>query len=224
MSEITRRGLMLILSAPSGVGKTTLAKLLLKNDKHVHSSVSITTRAKRPGEKDGIDYYYTDVGTFKQMIDEGEFLEYAEVFGNFYGTPRFAVERHLVEGEDVVFDIDWQGHRQLTSIARQDVASIFILPPSKGELIRRLKCRNHDGVDALAERISQIDTEISHWHEYDYTVINRDLDDSFEKILAILRAERLKKARRLGLKKFIGDIMQEDVKHAVEDTVEELEK
>ncbi len=219
MSEIKRRGLMLILSAPSGAGKTTLARMLLKSDQHVHSSVSVTTRDKRPGEKDGVHYYYTDVPTFKQMIDNEEFLEYAEVFHHFYGTPKFAVEKHLDEGEDVVFDIDWQGHRQLTSIARQDVASIFLLPPSKDELIRRLRERNQDTNGVLMQRIEQIDTEISHWHEYDYTIINRDLDDSFEKVTAILKAERLKKTRRIGLTKFIGDMIREDIKHAVEDMI-----
>lgn len=223
MSEIKRRGLMLILSAPSGAGKTTLAKMLLKKDKHLHSSISVTTRTKRPGEKDGIDYYYTDVVTFKRMVDSGDFLEYAEVFNNFYGTPKFAVEKHLQEGEDVVFDIEWQGHRQLTSVARQDVASVFILPPSKDELIRRLKNRNQDSPEVLIRRIEQIDTEISHWHEYDYTIINRDLEDSFEKVLAILKAERLKKTRRLGLNKFIADIIQEDIKHAVEEVIEGLD-
>jgi guanylate kinase len=209
--DIKRRGLMLVLSAPSGTGKTTMAKKLMKSDDHIHWSVSMTTRPVREGEVDGIDYHFVSIDQFKGMVTQGELLEYAEVFGNFYGTPKSAVESYLSSGEDVLFDIEWQGHRQLTSSARQDVTSVFILPPSKKELLQRLQIRNSDCSEVIQNRIEHVNGELSHWHEYDYHILNRDLDESVEKLHAILRAERLRKTRRTGLANFVGDLLREEI-------------
>lgn len=210
MLKIKRRGLMLILSSPSGAGKTTLSNLVLQIDDHISQSVSYTTRNKRENEVDGEDYYFTDKATFQKMIDNNEFLEYATVFGELYGTPRKQVEDMLDVGEDVLFDIDWQGNRQLTALARDDVVSIFILPPSKHELHQRLLMRNQDSQETIQLRMMKANDEIQHWHEYDYTIINHDLDESLKKILAILRAERLKKRRRLGVVNFVKQLLTEE--------------
>lgn len=214
--NINRRGLMLVLSAPSGTGKTTLSKLLQKHDKHINISISTTTREKRENELNEIDYTFVTEKKFKKMIDENKFLEYAEIFDNYYGTPREQVENLLSNGEDVLFDIDWKGHRQLTAIAREDVSSIFILPPSKDELLKRLKARNQDSIEVLRKRMDQLNLEINHWHEYDYVIINKNINDTLQKIICILKAERLKKARRIGLSGFISNFMQqtlnEDIK------------
>jgi guanylate kinase len=208
-SHITRRGLMFVLSAPSGSGKTTLKKLLLQNDEHVVRSISVTTRDIRPYEVDGVDYIFTDVQNFKKMVDNNEFLEYAKVFDNYYGTPRQIVEENLLKGIDVLFDIDWQGHRQLTSSMREDVTSVFILPPSKNELVKRLRGRD-DGISAsIRKRLEQMNLEINHWHEYDYVVVNDRLQESVQKLLMILRAERLRKNRRTGLSNFVSRLMNE---------------
>ncbi len=215
--NIKRRGLMFVLSAPSGAGKTTMARKLMKVDQHVHWSVSITTRQMRPGEQDGVDYHFVSQDQFKAMVVYGEMLEYAEVFGNFYGTPRAQVEELLNSGEDVIFDIEWQGHRQLVSSDREDVASIFILPPTKKELINRLQLRNTDCLDTINKRMDHVNFELSHWHEYDYHIINRNLDESVEKLYAILRAERLKKKRRLGLANFVGDLLREELNEILND-------
>ncbi|MHC0449242.1 MAG: guanylate kinase [Candidatus Lariskella arthropodorum] len=206
MPRIKRRGLIFLLSAPSGAGKTTLAKKLLECDKHLHLSISITTRKMRAGEQHGVDYYFTDIDNFRKMIEAGEFLEYAEVFGELYGTPRSAVEDYLSRGEDVLFEVDWQGHRSLIATARNDVSSVFILPPSREELLSRLNKRN-DGEEMVKYRMAMADTEMSHWNEYDYTIINRNIEYSVDKLYAILRAERLKKERRLGLAKFVGGLL-----------------
>ena len=202
---------MFVLSAPSGTGKTTMARKLMEIDNHIHWSVSITTRPMRNGEKDGVDYHFVSQDEFKAMVANGEMLEYAEVFGNFYGTPRAQVEEFLNAGEDVIFDIEWQGHRQLVSSARDDVASVFILPPTKKELMNRLQLRNTDCLDTINKRMDHANFELSHWHEYDYHIINRNLDESVEKLYAVLRAERLKKKRRLGLACFVGDLLREEL-------------
>ncbi len=208
---------MFVLSAPSGTGKTTMARKLMEIDDHIHWSVSITTRQMRPGEKDGIDYHFVSHDEFKAIVANGEMLEYAEVFGNFYGTPRAQVEEFLNAGEDVIFDIEWQGHRQLVSSAREDVASVFILPPTKKELMNRLQLRNTDCLDTINKRMDHANFELSHWHEYDYHIINRNLDESVEKLYAVLRAERLKKNRRLGLASFVGDLLREELNEMLND-------
>lgn len=213
MTTIDRRGLMLVLSSPSGAGKTTIAKTLLKTDPYVTSSVSYTTRLKRPGEIDGKDYYFVELEVFNRMIRDSQFLEYAEVFGHFYGTPRKAVEDYLKSGVDVIFDIDWQGTRALTEKVRQDVVSVFILPPSKQELYNRLKMRKQDSEEIVRFRMERSNGEIIHWQEYDYTIINHDVDESMHKINAILRAERLKKARRLGVENFVNKLLAEKAKY-----------
>ena len=202
---------MLIISAPSGAGKTTLSNLLIQKDKHIKPSISVTTRKQRPGEVGGKDYHFVSIKEFKKMVKNNEFMEYAEIFNNFYGTPKAAVAKFLEAGEDVVFDIDWQGHKRLAATAREDVTSVFILPPSKHELYKRLKARHPDEYEVARFRQGRADDEISHWHEYDYVIINKDLEESLNKLLAILRAERLKKTRRIGLSAFIGDLLKQDV-------------
>jgi len=209
MKKPTRRGLMLILSSPSGAGKTTLANLLLKADKHIHPSISYTTRSIRPGEEHGKHYYFVDRDTFKRMAAANEFLEHVEVFGNCYGTQKDVVESYLDKGEDVIFDIDWQGNRSLTKMARNDVVSVFLLPPSKKELNERLKKRAQDSSETIELRMKKANDEMEHWGEYDYIIVNRDLDESLKKILSILRAERLRKGRRLGLSDFVNDLLAE---------------
>ena len=200
---------MFILSAPSGTGKTTLANKVIENDKHISLSISCTTREKRKGEIDGKHYYFVNKEQFKKQVQNDSFLEYAEIFGQFYGTPKKQVLDKLEQGEDVLFDIDWQGHRQLSAIARLDVTSVFLLPPSKEELLRRLQLRNQDKPSVVQYRIERSDEEISHWHEYDYVIINKDMEHSMEKLLSILRAERLKKERRVGLNDFVSKLIHE---------------
>ena len=209
MEKIERRGLMLILSSPSGAGKTTLTKMLLKVDRHIHPSISYTTRPLRPGEVNGKDYFFTDRQTFLKLVENNQFLEYGEVFGHLYGTPKDVVEKYLNNGEDVIFDIDWQGNRSLTKMARSDVVSVFILPPSKQELKERLLKRAQDNHEAIELRLQKANSELIHWQDYDYTIVNKDLDESLKKLLAILRAERLKKARRLGVIDFVNQLISE---------------
>lgn len=200
---VQRRGLMLVLSSPSGAGKTTLSRLLLENDSQIQLSVSCTTREKRPGEKDGVDYKFIDTATFRGMIDRGEFLEHARVFDHYYGTPRAPVEAALDAGRDMLFDIDWQGTQQLVEKARDDLVSVFILPPSTRELERRLVTRAQDAPDVVARRMSKAADEMSHWAEYDYVIINRDIATSLTQLKAILTAERLKRERLSGLSEFV---------------------
>jgi len=200
---------MFIISSPSGAGKTTLAKMLLKADKHIHQSTSYTTRAPRPGEIDGKDYFFISKAKFLKMAKSGEFLEYAEVFGSLYGTPKSLVEKFLSKGEDVVFDIDWQGNRSLTKMAREDTVSVFILPPSKKELKERLVKRAQDNHETIDLRMKKANSELVHWAEYDYAIVNKDLNESLRKIMSILRAERLKKRRRLGLLEFVNQLIAE---------------
>jgi guanylate kinase len=200
---IQRRGLMLVLSSPSGAGKTTLSRQLLDNDKQIQLSVSCTTRARRPSEKDGVDYRFIDTATFSGMIQRGEFLEHARVFDHYYGTPRAPVDAALKSGRDVLFDIDWQGTQQLKEKGRDDLVTVFILPPSTRDLERRLITRAQDSPDVVAKRMAKAADEMSHWAEYDYTIINRDIATSLMELKSILTAERLKRERQVGLSNFV---------------------
>jgi guanylate kinase len=200
---IQRRGLMLVLSSPSGAGKTTLSRGLLDNDSQIQLSVSCTTRAKRPGEKDGVDYRFLDTASFRGMVDRGEFLEYAQVFGNYYGTPRAPVEAAVSAGKDVLFDIDWQGTQQLRDRVPSDLVTVFILPPSTRDLEKRLLTRAQDPQDIVAQRMAKAADEMSHYAEYDYVVVNRNIGTSLDRIKAILTAERLKRDRQPGLSDFV---------------------
>jgi guanylate kinase len=200
---IRRRGLMLVLSSPSGAGKTTLSRMLLEHDRGIELSISVTTRAKRRGEVNGRHYHFIDRKKFDQLVRDGDLLEYAEVFGNGYGTPRKPVEKALKQGRDVLFDIDWQGTQQLRERARDDLVSVFLLPPSSGELSRRLHTRALDDKKVIRARMAKSGDEMSHWPEYDYVVVNRDLDRAFGDVRAILHAERLKRERQTGLSAFV---------------------
>lgn len=199
---------MFVLSSPSGAGKTTLSRMLLQKDESLALSISYTTRAMRPNEREGVDYCFTSKEEFKKMVGKGAFLEHAEVFGNYYGTPVEQVREMLGKGTDVLFDIDWQGTRQLTENARDDVVSIFILPPSMEELELRLRKRAQDGEEVVKHRMSKAHIEISHWYEYDYVIVNRDLEDSLQKIYSILRAERLRRVRQEGLTGFVEQLLK----------------
>jgi guanylate kinase len=200
---IARRGLMLVLSSPSGAGKTTLSRRLLASDSDVELSISVTTRKQRPGEVDGRDYHFVDSARFEAMAGNGELLEWAWVFGHRYGTPRAPVESALAQGRDVLFDIDWQGTQQLSEKAGRDLVSIFVLPPSIPDLERRLRARAQDSDDVIHARMAKAADEMSHWAEYDYVVINRDIDRAFQDVCAILAAERLKRVRQTGLSDFV---------------------
>ena len=204
-----RRGLLLILSSPSGAGKSTLSQMLMAWDPTMRFSVSATTRAPRPGEEDGREYYFRDRAAFLQMVEQGDMLEHAEVFGNFYGSPRSPVEAAMTEGRDTVFDIDWQGGQQIKQAMRGDVVSIFILPPSIAELDRRLRGRAQDSEEVIAGRMAKSRDEISHWAEYDYVLVNDDLDRTFESLKTILTAERLKRERQPQLSAFVRDLNKE---------------
>ena len=196
---------MLVLSSPSGAGKTTLSKKLVELDSNLIMSTSYTTRTKRVGEKDGQDYHFVEVGDFKEMIGEKQLLEYALVFGNYYGTPRLPVEKYLAQGKDVVFDIDWQGAQQLAQQkgSIEDVVSIFILPPSASELESRLKTRNQDSISEVESRMSQAASELSHYDEYNYIMVNNEIEESIKTLKAIVKAERLKTSRQTDLHKFV---------------------
>ena len=200
---IARRGLMLVLSSPSGAGKTTLSRMLLTSERSIELSISVTTRPRRRGEVNGRHYHFIDRKKFDQLVRVGDLLEYAEVFGNGYGTPRRPVERALKQGRDVLFDIDWQGTQQLRERARDDLVSVFLLPPSSGELARRLHTRALDDKRVIRARMAKSGDEMSHWPEYDYVVVNRDLDRAFGDVRAILHAERLKRERQTGLSAFV---------------------
>ena len=201
--ETTRRGLMLVLASPSGAGKTAISRKLLERDSNLTMSVSVTTRPKRPGEASGVDYRFVDSTEFDLMVKQGELLEYAKVFGHDYGTPREPVEAALASGRDVLFDIDWQGTQQLVENARDDLVAVFILPPSTAELERRLRERAQDSDEVVAERMAKAADEMSHWPEYDYIVVNRDIEESVGQVHAILIAERLRRERQLGLADFV---------------------
>ncbi len=201
--HISRRGLMLVLSSPSGAGKSTISRALLEKHPDLTMSVSATTRPMRPGEVEGKDYFFIETEKFESMVAEGEFLEHAKVFDNYYGTPRGPVEAALKGGKDVLFDVDWQGTQQLRQNARDDLASIFILPPSVEELERRLYARAQDPADVVQRRMAKATSEMSHWAEYDYIIVNEDIPVSVSEVEAILAAERLKRERRVGLAEWL---------------------
>ncbi|NOT71913.1 MAG: guanylate kinase [Hyphomicrobium sp.] len=206
--QIARRGVLYILSSPSGAGKTTLARRLIAADPGIAMSVSVTTRKARPGERDGIDYFFVELQRFNAMRDGGELLEWAQVFDNSYGTPRAAVEAAISAGKDVLFDIDWQGAQQLSEKMKGDVVRVFVLPPSGHILEQRLKSRAQDPADVVARRMAAASAEISHWAEYDYVIVNNDLETSVSAVTSILNAERLKRERLLGLSAFVRDMQR----------------
>lgn len=200
---IQRRGLMFVLSSPSGAGKTTISRALLERDPEIFMSVSLTTRPKRPGEVAGKDYNFVDTEAFNLMVNRDELLEYAKVFDHYYGTPRAPVMQALEAGRDVLFDIDWQGTQQLAEKAREDVVSVFVLPPSTAELERRLKSRAQDSAEVVANRMRRAPDEMSHYREYDYIIVNRNIEKSIAMVMAILQAERLRRDRQIGLGEFV---------------------
>jgi guanylate kinase len=206
---IARRGLMLVLSSPSGAGKTTLARRLLEEEPGIEMSVSHTTRKQRKGEKNGMDYHFVDRDAFTRMRDHGEFLEWAVVFDNYYGTTRQPVDRALAEGRDVLFDVDWQGALSLRAKAGDDVVTVFILPPSASDLEQRLNVRAQDPPEIVRRRMLGASNEIQHWDEYDYVVINHDVECSVAAVRAILAAERLRRSRLTGLKDFVQNLQAE---------------
>jgi len=210
MSDIQRRGLLIILSSPSGAGKSTLAKRLMAWDPTLSFSVSAATRDQRPGETNGVEYYFKTKAEFEAMVDAGEMLEHAEVFGNYYGTPKGPVETAMMAGRDTIFDIDWQGGQQIRrSALANDVVSIFILPPSIADLESRLRGRAQDSDEVIANRMAQSRDEISHWAEYDYVIVNRDVDAAEAELKTILMAERSRANRQPGLNEFVRALNKE---------------
>ena len=207
--EFQRRGVMLVIASPSGAGKSSISRALFGADPTIRLSVSVTTRARRTDEVDGKHYHFIDVATFKRMQADGELLESAEVHGNYYGTPRAKVEEQLAAGNDILFDIDYQGTLQLYRNSRKDMVTVFILPPSAGDLEKRLHSRAQDSDEVIRNRMSRASHEMSHWAEYDYIVINRDVDDAFAEVQSILKAERLKRERRTGLVGFVRGLQEQ---------------
>lgn len=205
--KLHRRGLLFILSSPSGAGKTTLSRMLLKADPDIKLSVSATTRPPRPGEEDGVHYHFVSDADFDRMVEEDDFYEWAHVFGYRYGTPKGAIRNALKEGEDFLFDIDWQGTQQLYQKDQQDVVSVFILPPSLPELRRRLEARAQDSEEVIDSRMERARAEISHWAEYDYVVINDNVDECFDRVREVLDAERMRRTRQTGLIPFVRELM-----------------
>ncbi|CAN7229632.1 guanylate kinase [Rhizobium sp. LjRoot258] len=206
---IARRGLMLVISSPSGAGKSTIARTLLETDKQIGLSVSVTTRQRRPSEIEGIHYHFKSVREFERLRDADELLEWAEVHGNFYGTPREPVEQAMADGRDMLFDIDWQGAQQLQDKMSADVVSIFVLPPTMTELQSRLHRRAEDTEEVIATRLANSRSEIGHWREYDYVIINDDLNSAFEAVQSIVRSERLRRDRRHGMFDFVTKLLEE---------------
>jgi guanylate kinase len=206
---LQRRGLMLILSSPSGAGKTTISRMLLDRDAELSLSVSATTRPIRPGEIDGTHYHFVDSAEFDRMVEADEFYEWATVFGHSYGTPKAQIRAGLKEGQDFLFDIDWQGTQQLYQKDQQDVVRVFILPPSLEELHRRLEGRGTDSAEVIAARMDRAKAEISHWDGYDYVVVNDDVEACYAKVTEILHAERMKRARQTGLIGFVRELMRD---------------
>jgi guanylate kinase len=205
--SIARRGLMLVLSSPSGAGKTTISRALLKEESQLTMSISVTTRAPRPGEENGKDYFFVNEAEYHRMVKSSALLEHARVFDNYYGTPRAYVEQQLAMGRDVLFDIDWQGTQQLKASAGTDLVSVFILPPSIADLEKRLRGRAQDSDEVVRKRMARASDEMSHWPEYDYIVVNRDVEQSIEQVRAILTAERLRQRRRAaGLVTFVNSM------------------
>jgi len=210
VSSLKRRGLMFIMSSPSGAGKTTITRALLEQNEDVTISISATTRPQRAGEQDGKDYYFVSIERFREMVENGQMLEHAKVFDHYYGTPKAPVEEALQNGKDVLFDIDWQGTQQLVEAAREDVVSVFILPPSRDALEKRLKQRSRNTQETdeqIRHRMSKASDEMSHYSEYDYVLINKDIDKAIAKAQLILDAERLKKHRAIGLSDFVRGLM-----------------
>lgn len=208
-SLIMRRGFMLVLSSPSGTGKTTIARDVISLEEELSLSISVTTRPKRESEREGKDYHFVDEKTFSQMVEKKEFLEHAEVYGHHYGTPKASIESLLSKGIDVIFDIDWQGTQQLKEIAMSDLVSVFLLPPTFKDLEKRLNKRGEDSEETVFNRMSKASDEISHWAEYDYIIINQKLPMSIHAVRSILQAERLKRRRQLGLAHFISSLKEE---------------
>lgn len=206
-APLARRGLLFILSSPSGAGKSTIARMLLEQDQHIALSVSVTTRLPRPGEVDGKDYHFVDEAEFHRLVEDNALLEWARVFGHYYGTPKAQVKQGLREGQDFLFDIDWQGTQQLYQRAEGDVVRVFILPPSLEELHRRLRSRNTDSEEVIAGRMARAQDEISHWDGYDFVVINDNVESCFEKVRQILNSERMRRARQTGLIDYVRDLM-----------------
>ena len=211
---IKRRGMMLILSSPSGAGKTSIARELVARDNNLMPSISVTTRPQRPGEIDGEDYFFISQDKFQHMVDHEQLLEHAFIFGNYYGTPRDTVIEKLGQGRDLMFDIDWQGARQLTENAREDLVTVFVLPPSREELEKRLRKRAQDSDDVIRLRMSKAPDEMSHYPEYDYVIVNYDFESSVKAVHSILLAERAKRVRQMGLAQFVHGL-QHDVEEAV---------
>jgi guanylate kinase len=201
-SSRRRRGLLIVLSSPSGAGKTTISRMLMESDAEITMSVSATTRPKRNGETNGVDYHFVDDAEFDELVRSGEFVEWAPVFGYRYGTPKAPVKAALRDGRDILFDIDWQGTQQLKAAMGEDLVSIFLLPPSMGELERRLRARGTDSEEVIRDRMSRAASEISHWPEYEYVLVNHDTDDCLKQVQAIVAAERLKKSRQTDLVPF----------------------
>ena len=210
-ASIRRRGLMLVISSPSGAGKSTIARNLLENDKGLELSVSVTTRPRRGSEIDGVHYHFASQRDFERLRDTDALLEWAEVHGNFYGTPREAAEKAMAEGRDMLFDIDWQGALQMKERMHADIVSIFILPPSMAELKQRLKRRAEDSDEVIATRLKNARQEIEHWREYDYVVVNDDLDRAYGAVRSIVQSERLRRDRRPGLFDFVTGLLDEKI-------------
>ena len=206
-SGLSRRGLLIVLSSPSGAGKSTISRMLLAADPEVTMSISATTRPKRPGERDDVDYHFVDDPEFDRMIADGEFVEWAPVFGYRYGTPKNPVKDALRLGRDILFDIDWQGTQQLQAAMGEDLVTIFILPPSMAELERRLRARSTDSEDVIRDRMSRAASEISHWPEYEYVLVNTNADRCIDQVRSIVAAERLKRQRQIGLVPFVRDLI-----------------
>jgi guanylate kinase len=204
---LSRRGLLIVLSSPSGAGKSTISRMLLAADREVEMSISATTRPKRPGERDDVDYHFVDDAEFDRLVAAGDFVEWAPVFGYRYGTPKAPVKAALKAGRDILFDIDWQGTQQLQAAMGEDLVRIFILPPSMAELERRLHARGTDSDEVIADRMARAAGEISHWPEYDYVLINRDTAECLSEVKAIVAAERLKRGRQVGMVPFVRDLV-----------------
>jgi guanylate kinase len=208
--QIARRGLMLVISSPSGAGKSTIARTLLGKDDKIGLSVSVTTRERRPSEIEGVHYHFKSIREFERLRDSDALLEWAEVHGNFYGTPREPVEQAMGEGRDMLFDIDWQGAQQLQEKMAADVVSIFVLPPTMTELQSRLHRRAEYSEDVIARRLANSRAEIAHWREYDYVIVNDDLDIAFDSVQSIVKAERLRRDRRHGMFDFVSGLLEEE--------------
>jgi guanylate kinase len=207
--DFARRGVMMVLASPSGAGKSSISRAIFADDPEISLSVSVTTRARRTDEKEGVHYHFVDVSTFEKMKREGELLESAEVHGNFYGTPRAHVEEKLSKGRDILFDIDWQGTLQLLERARADMVTIFILPPSIRELRKRLERRAQDSTDTIEMRLKNARVEMEHWKEYDYVLVNEDLDQSCARVRSILAAARQKRDRFTQMESFVRDLQSQ---------------